>query len=80
LTQTEIGGGQTFTRVLVPVAVSVLLLLDFLRHARRIKEPLLDLQLFRHRLFATAIVCVFWVNVAWSLALILLPLYLQQAH
>jgi EmrB/QacA subfamily drug resistance transporter len=80
LTQAEIGGTQALSRVLVPLVVSLLLLIDFFRHARRLKEPLIDLRLFRRRVFATAVVCLFWVNVAWSSTLILLPLYLQQAR
>ncbi len=80
LAQAEIGGSLTAIDVLAPLGGGVALLLDFARHAGRHRQPLLDLRLFRRRLFAAAAQCLFWINVAWNATLILLPLYLQEVR
>jgi predicted MFS family arabinose efflux permease len=78
LAQAEVGGSLTRAGTLAPLTGGVALLLDFVRHAGRRKDPLLDLRLFRRRMFATGALCLLWISFAWSSVLILLPLYFQQ--
>lgn len=64
--------------VLVPLAVGVLLLIAFV--LRRAAEPLIDLALFRTRSFAASTALMFLTGFGLYGAMLLLPLFYQQAR
>ncbi len=76
----EAARNGSLAATLVPLALGLALLLDFVRHALRIEAPLLDLRLCARRLFATGALSLFLFDIAWYGALVLLPLYFQQVH
>ncbi len=68
-------------QVVVPLAVGVTLLAAFSVHALRTKiEPLIDLRLFRSRSFTASAGLVFLAGLSIFGAMLLLPLYYQQAR
>lgn len=67
-------GGHTA----VPLAIGVVLLGAFVRHALRAKDPLIDLRLFSARSFSAASGLLFISGLAFYGVLFLLPLFYQQ--
>ncbi|MGJ5892601.1 MFS transporter [Streptomyces sp. V2] len=59
-------------------AVGVLLLVSFVRRQLRLDEPLIDVRLFRDRVFAVAAVTGFLPLAAWSASAYLGGVYLQR--
>jgi EmrB/QacA subfamily drug resistance transporter len=81
LSEAGIRGGFTGAHVLVPVAVGVVLVAAFALHSLRASvEPLIDLRLFRDRSFRAASALMFLGGVSIFGAMLLLPLYYQQAR
>jgi EmrB/QacA subfamily drug resistance transporter len=78
----EIGTLHSFTaaRVLVPGLGGIVLIVAFVLHALRIRNPLLDLQLYRRPTFASASFTMFCLGAALFGAMVLLPLYLQEVR
>jgi EmrB/QacA subfamily drug resistance transporter len=71
------GGGH----VIVPLAVGVALLVAFAVHALRTRiEPIIDLRLFRVRSFTASAGLMFLGGLSIFGAMLLLPLYYQQAR
>jgi EmrB/QacA subfamily drug resistance transporter len=66
------------SHVWVPVLVGVVLVAVFAFHALRIKNPLLDLRLYRNRHFTAASIVMFALGAAVFGAMILMPLYWQD--
>ncbi|GAA1597395.1 MDR family MFS transporter [Kribbella karoonensis] len=64
--------------VLVPIAIGVILLAAFV--LRRTAEPLIDLALFRTRSFAASTALLFFTGFGLYGAMLLLPLFYQQAR
>jgi EmrB/QacA subfamily drug resistance transporter len=62
---------------ILPVLVGLAFLAAFVRHAHRTAAPLLDLGLWRNRMFATCAVTALLVSVSQFGTMLLLPLYLQ---
>ena len=75
----EIGATGTFTspKVVYPIIASIVLIGVFAWHALRIKNPLLDLRLYRRRTFSSASFAMFCLGAALFGGMILLPLYWQ---
>jgi EmrB/QacA subfamily drug resistance transporter len=75
----EIGQTGSFTspKVLIPGVLGTLLVIAFVFHALRVKNPLLDLRLYKRATFASASVTMFCLGAALFGAMILLPLYWQ---
>jgi EmrB/QacA subfamily drug resistance transporter len=73
-------GSMTAIRPLVSVAVGLVLIGLFIRHALRATRPLLDLQLFRVRAFWASSATTFVLGGALFGAMILIPLYYQLVH
>ena len=75
----EIGATGTFTspKVVYPIIASIILIGVFVWHALRIKNPLLDLRLYRRRTFSSASFAMFCLGAALFGGMILLPLYWQ---
>jgi EmrB/QacA subfamily drug resistance transporter len=76
----EAGTYASFTNahVFVPVAAGLILIAGFVLHALRIKNPLLDLRLYRNRHFSAASIVMFTLGAAVFGAMILMPLYWQE--
>ena len=75
----EIGATGTFTspKVVYPIIAGIVLIGVFAWHALRIKNPLLDLRLYRRRTFSSASFAMFCLGAALFGGMILLPLYWQ---
>ena len=73
-------GGFGAAQVLVPLLAGVALLVAFTLHARRAAHPLIDLALFRARSFAASSALMFLFGLSLFGAMLLLPLYYQQAR
>ena len=75
----EIGATGRFTspKVVYPVLEGVILVCTFAWHALRIKNPLLDLRLYRKPTFSSASFAMFCLGAALFGGMILLPLYWQ---
>jgi EmrB/QacA subfamily drug resistance transporter len=81
LAQVSSAGGFAHPRVLVPIVAGLLLLAGFVAHALRMSGvPLVDLRLFRSRSFAGASSLMFLAGLSIYGAMLLLPLYFQQAR
>jgi len=77
LAESGSNGGFGHAEVLVPGIAGALLLLAFGRHALRSADPLIDLRLFRNKLFGVSAGALMLVVIAAFGGMLLLPLYLQ---
>jgi EmrB/QacA subfamily drug resistance transporter len=80
LSQSAAAGSFTSRSVVVPVVLGVALCVAFVLRARRISHALLDLGLYRVRAYSSATVVMFCLGAALFGAMILLPLYFQEAR
>ncbi|HXW88276.1 MAG TPA: MDR family MFS transporter [Streptosporangiaceae bacterium] len=81
LAQVSAHAGFGHPAVLIPIAAGATLLTGFIVHALRLPgEPLVDLRLFRSRGFAGASGLMFLAGLSIYGAMLLLPLYFQQAR
>src|SRR5580658_3128688 len=81
LAQVSSVGGFGHPRVLIPLLAGAALLAGFVLHALRMAgEPLVDLRLFRSRGFTGASGLMFLAGLSIYGAMLLLPLYFQQAR
>ena len=69
--------GPSSVRVLVPVVVGIALLVAFVLRTLHVRWPLLDMQLYRNKIFAGASVTTFCLGGALVGNSILFPLYFQ---
>ncbi len=76
----EIGstGGFSSVKVIVPILAGPGLIALFAVHALRIRNPLLDLRLYRRPTFSSASIAMFCLGAALFGGMILLPLYWQN--
>jgi EmrB/QacA subfamily drug resistance transporter len=80
LSESESHGGFGDPLVWGPIAVGIVLVALFVRHAWRAERPLIDVRLFRDRVFAAASATTFLIGGALFGAMIILPLYYQVAR
>jgi EmrB/QacA subfamily drug resistance transporter len=80
LSESESHGGFGSPIVWLPVVTGVLLVYGFVRHARRVPRPLIDVGLFRNPAFAAASLTTFMLGGALFGVMIILPLYYQLAR
>ena len=80
LSESESHGGFADPLVWGPIVVGLVLVALFARHAWVAPRPLIDVRLFRDRVFAAASATVFLVGAALFGAMIILPLYYQVAR
>jgi len=65
--------------IIASLLVAVVAFISFLIVERKIKTPLLDLEIFKNKWFSISIFCAFTSFIAISCANILMPFYLQNA-
>jgi EmrB/QacA subfamily drug resistance transporter len=66
--------------VLIPIALGIVLSGLFVLHALRIERPLLDVRLYKNKVFAGASLTTFGLGAALFGAMILVPLYYQTVR
>jgi EmrB/QacA subfamily drug resistance transporter len=78
----ELGSGAPFgsVEVLAPLVVGIVLGVAFCLHALRIPRPLLDIRLYKNKVFAGASFTTFGLGAALFGAMILVPLYYQTVR
>jgi EmrB/QacA subfamily drug resistance transporter len=78
----EIGTKESFTAptVIWPIVVGAALSVAFVWHALRAPRPLLDVRLYKDRIFGAASLTTFGLGAALFGAMILVPLYYQQVR
>ena len=78
----EVGttGSYTSTSVLVGFFLGVVLMVGFILHALRVKNPLLELHPFKNRNFSIANICIFVIGATLFGSMFLLPIYYQVAR
>jgi EmrB/QacA subfamily drug resistance transporter len=77
LAETETGGGLSSTIAWAPIAAGLALIALFVRHALRVRRPLIDMRLFRSPGFSAAAATTFLLGAALFGAMLVLPLYYQ---
>jgi MFS family permease len=80
LSEVGVTGSFTSTPVLVSFLLGLALMLGFAAHALRVRNPLLDLRLFKNRNFSIANICMFVMGATLFGSMFLLPLYYQIAR
>jgi EmrB/QacA subfamily drug resistance transporter len=80
LSELGTGGSVGSAGVIAPVVAGLALILLFGLHAPRVERPLLDLKLYRSRVFGAASLTTFGLSAALFGAMILVPLYYQQVR
>jgi EmrB/QacA subfamily drug resistance transporter len=80
LSEMESHGGIGSPLTLGPILAGVLLIGLFARHALVVNRPLIDVRLFRDRTFGAAAALVFLMGAAVFGAMLIIPLYYQQAR
>ncbi|HVY78938.1 MAG TPA: DHA2 family efflux MFS transporter permease subunit [Solirubrobacterales bacterium] len=78
----EIGTKESFTAptVVWPIAIGAVLSVAFVWHALRARRPLLDVRLYKDKIFGAASLTTFGLGAALFGAMILVPLYYQQVR
>ena len=78
----EVGTTGSFTSpaVLVSFVLGLGLMVGFVLHALHVKNPLLELNPFKHRNFAIANICIFVIGATLFGSMFLLPIYYQVAR
>ena len=74
------GGSLSSPGVLGPLIAGILLSVAFCLHALRIPRPLLDIRLYKNKVFAGASFTTFGLGAALFGAMILVPLYYQSVR
>jgi EmrB/QacA subfamily drug resistance transporter len=77
LAEIGITGSFTAIKVVVPIILGLVLIAAFVMHALRVKNPLLDVRLYRRATFSSASFAMFCLGAALFGGMILLPLYWQ---
>jgi DHA2 family lincomycin resistance protein-like MFS transporter len=72
-------GGWSSPIVLIPIAIGVVALLLFIWRQLALDEPLLDLRVFKFRVFRLSVLIMMIVMMAMFSAMMLLPIFLQNA-
>ncbi len=80
LSEVGVTGSYTGAPVIISFVLGIVLMTAFILHALHVKNPLLELHLFKHRNFAIANVCIFVIGATLFGSMFLLPLYYQMAR
>ncbi|MGE6576511.1 DHA2 family efflux MFS transporter permease subunit [Paenibacillus xylanexedens] len=74
----ETGGGWTSPVVVATLVIGVLSLLLFSIRQLRMKQPMMDLRVFRYPMFTVGLILVFICMMIILSSMLILPMYLQQ--
>jgi EmrB/QacA subfamily drug resistance transporter len=77
LAESGSAGGFGETKIIGPIVAGVLLLAVFVWHELRVTQPLIDLRLYKNRIFTVSSVTLVLVVISVFGGMLLLPLYLQ---
>jgi EmrB/QacA subfamily drug resistance transporter len=77
LAQTSGAGGFGSAKVIVPGLIGIVLLALFVRHGLRTPDALIDLRLFKNKVFSASSATLILMIIAVFGGMLLLPLYLQ---
>jgi EmrB/QacA subfamily drug resistance transporter len=80
LAESNSSGGFGSAKVLIPIALGIALMATFVWHALRASDPLIDLRLFKSRVFATSSLTLTLFVIAVFGSFLLLPLYFQAVR
>jgi len=80
LAKSSSSGGFGSSKVLIPLLAGIVLLVAFVWHALRTRDPLIDLRLFKNRTFATSSGSLLLMVISVFGAFLLLPLYFQAVR
>jgi EmrB/QacA subfamily drug resistance transporter len=80
LSEVGVTGSFTSTPVLISFVLGVGSMVGFVFHALRVRNPLLDLRLYKNRNFTIANICIFVLGATLFGSMFLLPLYYQVAR
>jgi EmrB/QacA subfamily drug resistance transporter len=80
LSEIGVTGSFTSAPVIISAVLGVGLIGAFIVHALRVRNPLLDLHLFKNRNYSIANICIFVVGATLYGSMFLLPLYYQIAR
>src|SRR4029077_1057943 len=80
LSQLGSHGSLTAPVVVWPIGIGLALSVVFCWHALRVERPLLDVRLYKNRVFAAASLTTFGLGAALFGAMILVPLYYQEVR
>lgn len=73
-------GWESFTYVIAPIIVSLILIALFCFRQFKLKDPFLDLRVFKSKGFVMATICLIVVTMAMYGVEMMLPTYLQNIH
>jgi EmrB/QacA subfamily drug resistance transporter len=77
LAQSGSSGGFGEPKIIVPIVAGLLLLAVFVWHELRVHQPLIDLRLYKNRIFTVSSITLALVVISVFGGMLLLPLYLQ---
>jgi EmrB/QacA subfamily drug resistance transporter len=80
LAETNSAGGFGSPKVLIPLIAGLALISAFVWHALRVRDPLIDLRLFKDRTFTTSSITLVLVAISVFGSFLLLPLYFQAVR
>jgi EmrB/QacA subfamily drug resistance transporter len=80
LAETNSSGGFGSPKVLIPLIAGLALISAFVWHALRVRDPLIDLRLFKDRTFTTSSITLVLVAISVFGSFLLLPLYFQAVR
>lgn len=80
LSETASNGGIGAPQAWIPALAGALLLVAFVRHARRAAQPLIDVRLFKARAVAAPALSMVLFACAFFGAMLIVPLYYQIVH
>jgi EmrB/QacA subfamily drug resistance transporter len=77
LAQSGSSGGFGEAKIIVPIVAGVFVLAIFVWHELRVHQPLIDLRLYKNRIFTVSSITLALVVISVFGGMLLLPLYLQ---
>jgi EmrB/QacA subfamily drug resistance transporter len=80
LAESNSSGGFSSGKVLIPIVAGIALMATFVWHALRARDPLIDLRLFKSRVFSTSSLTLVLFVIAVFGSFLLLPLYFQAVR
>ena len=64
--------------IMLAILIGILMIVFFIKRELKETQPLLELQLFKNKIFSLSLVCAFISSISISASIILIPFYLQN--